>query len=61
MLGSRVFYHKHAGNDDNSWAVFVDGQPKWTGMTRSEAAWRARRERQRLEPNRIDPRSVADD
>jgi len=33
---------------ENSWAVFVDNSPKWTGLSRSEALWRQDQETWRL-------------
>ena len=42
---SRVSMRKYEGDHLCSWAVFVDGYAKWTGMSRSEAAWRRDRER----------------
>lgn len=40
----RVRMCKHKGDDIYSWAILVDGFPKWTGMSRSEASWRKDRE-----------------
>jgi len=45
---SRVSMRKYEGDDLYSWAVFVDGHAKWTGMSRSEASWRRDRERREL-------------
>jgi hypothetical protein len=39
-----VKVHKHGGDDMYSWAVSVNGKPKWTGMGRSEAKHRAKKE-----------------
>lgn len=44
----RVTMKKYMGDDSQSWAVFVDGQPKWTGMNHSEAKWRKQKEELRL-------------
>lgn len=33
----RVTIKKYMGDDSLSWAVFVDGRPKWTGLSRAEA------------------------
>jgi hypothetical protein len=40
----RVKMRKYEGDDQYSWAVFVDGWPKWTGMSRDEATWRRKKE-----------------
>lgn len=32
----RVTARKYMGDDMHSWAVFVDGQPRWTGLGKSE-------------------------
>jgi hypothetical protein len=45
----RVTARKSGGDDLYSWAVFVDGRTKWTGMSRSEAQWRKSAEIKRLE------------
>jgi len=34
---------KYEGDDVYSWALFVRGRPVYTGMSKSEAAWRRRR------------------
>lgn len=31
------------GDDVYSWALFIDGHPVYTGMSKSEAAWRRKR------------------
>lgn len=36
----RVRIAKYEGDDIYSWALFVDGRPRYTGMSRSEASWR---------------------
>lgn len=36
---------KWNGNDLYSWAVFVDGRPKWTGLSRREASYYAQIEK----------------
>lgn len=39
----RVRIAKYEGDDAYSWALFLDGRPVYTGMSRSEAAWRRTR------------------
>lgn len=36
----RVRMRQIGGDDGYCWCVLVDGQVKWDGMKRSEAAWR---------------------
>jgi hypothetical protein len=36
------------GDDLYSWAVFVDGWAKWTGLSRSEAAYYKKIEQKRV-------------
>lgn len=45
---SRVTTRKWMGDDLYSWAVFVDGQVKWNGLSRSEASYYAKLERERI-------------
>lgn len=35
-----VRIRKYEGDDLYSWALFIDGQVKYNGMSRSEAEWR---------------------
>jgi hypothetical protein len=35
-LTSRITQKKYGGDDANSWAVFLDGRPAYTGLTKSE-------------------------
>lgn len=39
----RVRIRKWGGDDIYSWAMFVDGQVSYSGMSKSEAEWRRRR------------------
>lgn len=36
MTTNRITARKYGGDDSGSWAVFVDGRPAYTGLTRSE-------------------------
>lgn len=45
---SRVTVRQIGGDDGYQWCVLIDGRVKWDGMTKSEAQWRAKRERQAL-------------
>jgi hypothetical protein len=45
---ARVTARKYNGDDAYSWAVFVDGCPKWTGLQRSEVDYYKRIENERL-------------
>lgn len=36
----RVVIQKYEGDDRYSWALFVDGRPRYTGMGKSEAEYR---------------------
>ena len=45
---NRVFIRKSGGDDAYSWAVFVDGQRKWTGLSFREAKDYRDRERKRI-------------
>lgn len=47
-MATRVKYRKHLGDDRYSYAVFVDGVPKWTGLSLHEA-----RHYQQIERDRI--------
>lgn len=42
----KVTMRKYGGDCRHSWAVFVDGFPKWTGMSRNEATWRLKKEKE---------------
>ena len=35
-MSKRITARKYDGDDAYSWAVFLDGQPKYTGLERSE-------------------------
>jgi len=35
----RITARKYLGDDASSWAVFIDGRPFVTGLTRSEVAY----------------------
>lgn len=39
MKKNRITARKHLGDDSASWAVFTDGFPSFTGLTRSEVAY----------------------
>lgn len=52
----RITSKKHGGNDSHSFAVFVDGQPAVTGLTRREIAYHKRLVHKKLtgkDPERI--------
>jgi hypothetical protein len=36
---SRITARKYMGNDAGSWAVFIDGRPMVTGLTRDEVPY----------------------
>lgn len=44
----RVTIKKHAGDDIYSWAVFLDGRPVLTGLSRREATYERDQQRRRL-------------
>lgn len=44
----RVTARKYNGDDSLSWAVFVDGRVKWTGLSRRESAYYVKIERERI-------------
>ena len=46
--GRRVGYRQEGGDDGYQYVVRVDGVPKWSGLTRSEAAYYKRQEIKRL-------------
>lgn len=46
---ARVKMRKWMGDDRYSWAVFVDGRPKWDGLSRDQAAYYRDREVAELE------------
>lgn len=39
MVRSRITARKYQGDDTHSWAVFIDGQPMVTGLTRREVPY----------------------
>jgi hypothetical protein len=40
---------KQIGGDDSyQWCVLIDGRVKWNGMTRGEAKWRVKKEREAI-------------
>jgi hypothetical protein len=39
MTKSRVTAKKYEGDDSHSWAVFIDGKPFVTGLTKSEVPY----------------------
>ena len=39
MVRNRVTARKYMGDDAGSWAVFIDGRPFVTGLTRPEVAY----------------------
>lgn len=42
-MKTRITARKYLGDDAYSWAVFVDGRPKVTGLSRREVAyWKKR-------------------
>jgi hypothetical protein len=45
---TRVTTRKYMGDDLYSWAVFVDGYPKWTGLSKREAQYYKQIELKRL-------------
>jgi hypothetical protein len=45
---SRVATRKYMGDDLYSWAVFVDGRVKWTGLSKWEAYYYRDIERKRI-------------
>jgi hypothetical protein len=47
-MPKRVTARKYQGDDKASWAVFVDGCPKWTGLTRSEVPYYKKIEEDKL-------------
>ena len=44
----RVTVKQIGGDDGYQWCVLVDGRVKWNGMSKSEAKWRAEKERKEL-------------
>lgn len=38
-MSSRVTARKYQGDDAYSWAVFLDGQPRMTGLSKSEVPY----------------------
>lgn len=44
----KVTMRQIGGDDGYSWCVLVGGSIKWNGMTRSEAAWRKKKETEAL-------------
>lgn len=38
-MKSRIMARKYGGNDSHSWAVFIDGEPMVTGLTRREVPY----------------------
>ena len=45
---NRVKARQIGGDDGYSWCVLIDGNVKWNGMTRDEAAWRKKKEIENL-------------
>lgn len=45
---SRVTARKYMGDDAYSWAIFVDGVPRLTGLSKREVPYYAKIERQRI-------------
>jgi hypothetical protein len=43
ILEGRITARKHGGNDDYSWAVFVDGHPAVTGLSKREVPYHKER------------------
>jgi hypothetical protein len=41
----KVTCRQIGGDDGFQWCVLINGRVKWNGMSRSEAEWRARKER----------------
>lgn len=39
MVKARITARKYQGDDTHSWAVFIDGQPMVTGLTRREVPY----------------------
>lgn len=48
MAKVRVTIKKYMGDDELSWAVFIDGRPKWTGLGLREARYYRDLERKKL-------------
>lgn len=46
----KVTMRKYGGDDQYSWAVFVDGRPFWTGLSKREASYY-----RKLELDKVDP------
>jgi hypothetical protein len=44
----RVTARKYMGDDEGSWAVFVDGHPAWKGLTRREVPYYKKKEDDRI-------------
>jgi hypothetical protein len=47
-ITKRVTARKYQGDDRSSWAVFIDGHPFVTGLTRPEVAYYRRRAYEQL-------------
>lgn len=45
---NRVTARKYEGDDAYSWAIFVDGRPRLTGLTRREVPYYKKIENERL-------------
>ncbi len=49
-MRSRITARKYMGNDLYSWAVFLDGRPVVTGLSRGEVAYWKRRIADEIQP-----------
>lgn len=49
MTKSRVTARKFLGDDSHSWAVFIDGRPWVTGLTRPEVPYYKRQAERHVE------------
>lgn len=45
-LDMKIFIKKYLGDDKYSWAVFVNGVPKWTGLSKASAQAMKKREQE---------------
>lgn len=48
MPKSRVTARKYMGDDAGSWAVFIDGRPYVTGLTKSEVPYYRKLAKERI-------------
>lgn len=51
--GKRVTARKYGGDDAGSWAVFIDGRPWLTGLTKSEVPYWKEQAQKTLEKGKV--------